>query len=392
MKKALSLILALLMVVSVFALAGCGGTEKPAEGDKPAEGGAPAEGGTPAGTEPAEGDAAAAFDYTMIDFLSKYDSYRYDGEINVLYLVCTTYAEYFPNSFAVWEPKLAEYGIHMELVGPPEYSDASLIATMEAALASGSYDCILLYPITPQAITPLLDDIWNTYKVPVVAYAFDPSTECGHYYMGTSYYSCGEVLGRSIIDYVNANAAYFDTLDTIPVAIYKNSAGAEQYQRIVGAWDVLKADGRFSLIEEYEANNEAVCLAQTETVLSTHPEVEVFLTQIDNDVSGTYQTVTSGVYPCSEYISIWGFDATGAVMSLMAQDGKDGYVQGSAVIGHYESADALIEFLPIVVGAAKQDTLIEFTEEEFNYLGTILKDYYVTVTPEIIDQYYTPAS
>lgn len=375
MKRMLSFLLALVMCLS---LAACGSAKN--------------QGGSGDSTPPASnetGSTPTEIEYNMIPFLENYTDYRYDGEINVLYLVCTTSAEYFPNSHEVFQREMAKYNINIELLGPPSYSDESLISTLESSLASGKYDLVLLYPITPSAITPLLDSLWEQYHVPILAFAFDPSTGCGHYYMGTSYYEAGRVLGQSIVDYVNKNAEYYDTLDTIPVAVYKNSAGGEQYDRITGALDVLKEDGRFSLIEEYEANGESICLTATETLLTTHPEVEVILTQIDNDVTGTYQTVVSGTYPCSEYLSIWGFDATGAVCSLMAQDGEDGYVQGSAFIDHEQAAQALIELIPILVGAAKEGTLIDFTDEEFDTLGTLLANYYITVTPENVSEYYT---
>lgn len=381
-KKLLAMGLALALALS---LAAC------SSGDKPSE----TPSNSPSGTQSSQPSDPGKVDetgveYNMLPFLKNYDEYRYDGHINVLYLVCTTLAEYFPNSYAVFEPKLADYDISIDLLGPPTYSDESLISTLESSLASGKYDLVLLYPITPSAITPLLDSMWEQYHVPIVGYAFDPTTECGHYYLGTSYYKGGTVLGQSIVDYVNKNSAYYDTLDTIPVAVYKNSAGGEQYARIRGALDVLMADGRFTLIEEYEANGEAVCLTQTETLLTTHPEVEVILTQIDNDVTGTYQTLISGLYPCSEYLSVWGYDATGAVCSLMAQDGEDGFVQGSAYISHEKVADCLVEVIPILVGAAKQGKLIEFTDEEFETMGYLFGDYYVTVTPENVNEHYTP--
>lgn len=378
MKKILSLALSLALV---FALASC----TPPEGGNPAPAN-PATSGSPA---PVVTGTTPGFDYKMIPFLKDYDNYRYEEEINVLYLVCTTLAEYFPNSHAVWEPMLKEHNINIELLGPPTYSDESLIATLESSLASGKYDLIYLYPITPSAITPLLESLWEQYQVPIVACAFAPETQCAHYYMGTSYYSAGEVLGQSIIDYVDKNKEYYDTLETIPVAVYKNSAGGEQYQRIKGALDVLDKDGRFSLIDEYEANGEAICLTATETLLTSHPDVEVILTQIDNDVTGTYQTVTGGSYKCSEYLSIWGFDATGAVCSLMAQDGVDGFAQGSSFIDHVQAGEAIIEFFPVVVGAAKEGKLIDFKPEEQDFLGRIFADYYITVTPENVSQYYT---
>lgn len=380
MKKVLALALSLALV---FTLASCtppAGDNPPPASPKPS-----ASSTTPA----ASGNPASGVNYEMIPFLKDYENYRYDEEINVLYLVCTTLAEYFPNSHAVWEPMLKEYNINIELLGPPTYSDESLIATLESSLASGKYDLVYLYPISPAAITPLLDSLWEQYKVPIVACAFAPETQCAHYYMGTSYYSAGTVMGQSIVDYVDKNKEYYDTLDTIPVAVYKNSAGGEQYQRITGAMDVLKADGRFTLIDEYEANGEAICLTATETLLTSHPDVEVILTQIDNDVTGTYQTVTGGSYKCSDYLSIWGFDATGAVCSLMTQDGPDGYVQGSSFIDHVQAGEAIIEFFPIVVGAAKQGKLIEFKAEEQEFLGKIFADYYITVTPENVSQYYT---
>lgn len=382
-KKMLALVLAL---VFVFSLAACGGDSGNSTTSQ-----------NPSASQPAENSGAPAtapgeIVYKMLPFLENYADYRYDGEINVLYLVCTTLAEYFPNSHAVFQPKMAEYNINIELLGPPNYSDESMLSTLESSLASGKYDLILYYPITPSAITPYLDSYWEQYHVPILAYAFDPTTECGHYYMGTSYYNAGTVLGQSIVDYVDKNADYFNTLDTIPVAVYKNSAGGEQYARIKGALDVLEKDGRFSLIEEYEANGEAVCLTTTETLLTTHPEVEVILTQIDNDVTGTYQTVISGSYPCSDYLSVWGFDATGAVCSLMYQDGEDGYVQGSALIDHWQAADALCEVIPILVGAAKKGELIEFTPEEADTMGYLLAEYYITVTPENVSTYYTPSN
>lgn len=334
--------------------------------------------------------AAGPSEYSALPFLEKYKQYKQKGDINVLYLVCTTAAEYFPNSFAVWKPMMEKKGIHIELLGPPEYSDASLISTLESSLASGKYDIVVLYPITPSAITPLLDNIWNTYHVPILSYAFSPDTKSGHYFLGTSYYSAGTVLGNSIIDYVNSHSDYYNTLKTIPVAVYINPQGAEQYKRIQGAEDVLKKDGRFTIIQEYTANGEAACLTQTETVLTQHPETEVIIGQIDNDVTGAYQAVVSGSYKCSKYLSLWGFDATGAVMALMDKDGKDGHVQGSSFIDHNQAGEALCELIPILVGAAKQEKLIEFDKADFDYLGTGLSNYYKTVTPDNVKQYYTP--
>jgi ABC-type sugar transport system substrate-binding protein len=336
----------------------------------------------------AQGSVRPESDYPLFPFLKDYVQYRHDGEINVLYLVCTTLAEYFINSYEVWEPRLKEVGINMDLLGPPTYSDESLLATLESALQTRKYDLIVLYPITPQAITPFLETAWETYKTPILGYAFSPDTGCGHYYLGTSYYEAGVVLGRSIVEYVNDNANYYNTLRTIPVAVFKNSAGAEQYARIRGAMDILREDGRFTILQEYEANGDAQCLAATETVLMTYPNVEVILTQIDSDIPGVYQALTSGSYKCSDYLSVWGFDATGVVCSFMLTDGVDGFVQGSSFIQHDLACDALVEIMPLLVGAAKQNVLIPFTPEQVEEMGTALRRFYVTVTPKNVREYF----
>lgn len=381
MKKIVALFLAISFLLS---FAACSNSNTKSSPTPPAA--------TATGTATPNVSATSTGDYSMLPFLENYKQYKQQGTMNVLYLVCTTSAEYFVNSYAVWKPMLEKEGIHMDLVGPPTYSDDSLISTLESALASKKYDLILLYPITPSAITPYLDEAWNTYHTPILAYAFSPETKCGNYYLGTSYYTAGTVLGKSIVDYVNKNKDYFGTLKTIPVAVYKNSAAGEQYARVQGALDILKADGRFSIIDQYEANGEAKCLDQTETVLTDHPETEIILGQIDNDVTGAYQAITSGTYKCSSHISLWGFDATGAVCDKMNTDGATGCVQGSALIDHNQAGKALGELIPILIGAAKQGTLIKFTDEENKEMGTELAKYYVTVTPDNVKSYYTPKS
>jgi ABC-type sugar transport system substrate-binding protein len=263
---------------------------------------------------------------------------------------------------------------------------------MESALQSGKYDIVVLYPITPQAVTPFLDVAWDTYKTPILGYAFAPETGCGHYYLGTSYYEAGTTLGKSIVEYINDNAAYYDTFGSkkIPVAVFKSSMAAEQYARIRGAMDILKADGRFDIFQEYEANGDVQCLAATETVLTTRPDTEIIINQIDSDIPGVYQALTSGNFKHSEYLSTWGFDATGVVCSYMYADGVDGYVQGSSFIDHQLACDALLELMPILVGASKKGELIKFTPEQVNTLGFGLKDYYTTVTPKNVKEYWAP--
>jgi ABC-type sugar transport system substrate-binding protein len=372
MKSLKESVLAVLTVALLFSMAACGGKKS-----------GPA-------AQPSAAVRQGSVSYTTIPFLSNYDQYRYDGEINILYLVSTTRAEYFVNSYAVFEPALKAQGINMDLLGPPLYSDESYLGTLESALQTREYDLIVVYPITPQAIAPFVDIAWDTYKTPLLAYAFSPETGCGHYYLSTSYYEEGVTLATSIVEYVNDNAAYFNALKTIPVAVFANYGAGAPYQRIAGALDVLKADGRFSVLEEYEANGDAACLAATETVLTTYPDVEVILTQIDLDIPGAYQAVTSGNYKCSEYLSVYGFGAYGFSRSLMYEHGVDGFVQGSAFIDHEQACGALGEIIPILVGAAKQGIIIEFTPEEKEEMATLFGGFCVTVTPKNVRNYYTP--
>jgi ABC-type sugar transport system substrate-binding protein len=262
-----------------------------------------------------------------------------------------------------------------------------MISTLESALQSRKYDLVILFPITPQAMTPILELAWDTYKTPILAYAFSAHTECGHYYLGTSFYQAGVTLGNSIIEYVNDNKSYFDTLKTIPVVAYKSSFTTEQINRVKGALDVLRDDGRFTIMQEYEALGPEMCLAATETVLATYPDIEVFVTLIDSDVPGIYQALTSS--KVSQYASIWSFDAISVVCRLMTEDGVDGFMQGSSFINHQYAGEALAEIIPTLVGASKQNVIIDFKPDEFEFLDSILGNFYTTVTPKNVKDYYT---
>jgi hypothetical protein len=74
----------------------------------------------------------------------------------------------------------------------------------------------------------------------------------------------------------------------------------------------------------------------------------------------------------------------------MLNDGVDGFVQGSAYVSHVQACDALIEMLPILVGAAKQNVLIPFTPEQVETMGVGLGKHFIAVTPKNVWEHFNP--
>lgn len=54
------------------------------------------------------------------------------------------------------------------------------------------------------------------------------------------------------------------------------------------------------------------------------------------------------------------------------------------------SGQALVELIPLLVGAAKQGVLIESEKEDVDWLGTGLSNFYLTATPENVKDYFRP--
>ena len=292
---------------------------------------------------------------------------------DILYLVSWAGAEYFVNSFDVWKPIFEDNNMTLELAGPQEYSDDSLLAKLEMELSSQKYDAIVFYPITPSVYATYMQEYWDTYKIPIVCWGYNEDTGAGHYFMGNDYVQCGKLIGQAILDYVEEESEYFNSKyganKKIPVAIARNSATPTLMQRVDSAWDVLEKDGRFEVVFDQESGDVETGTNLGETMLVTNPEVEIVIVQLDDVGLGICNALGATTVQFSEKIVIFGYDGTnGAAENIKS----GGYFKATLAYPHQLTGPALIDVLKQVIPAAKEGKLVTVgaSEEDTNILKT----------------------
>ena len=111
-------------------------------------------------------DAVAASGYKKVDSMKLFFSVSWEA------------AEDFQGAYNEWKDKFAAYGIEVTMKGPADYTNATQISQIEAALEEG-YDAILYYPVE-NVTTDYKDKAqgwFETYKVPVILYG-EPDENC----------------------------------------------------------------------------------------------------------------------------------------------------------------------------------------------------------------------
>ena len=272
MKKLLALILALVMC---FALVACGGDK--AEENKPAE----------ESNKPAEESKGPVQTEVNEETKSEADQWRAKSEgksYNVLYIPSWAASEYFQNSYNVWKEQLAAIGWNMDMQGPEKYTAESQLAVVESALLSQQYDAIFLYPIDPASVNAVIDDLWDTYQVPIIQWGFPEEYGGGHYFIATDdrYKVVGDYMTQMALEYVEENMDYFkaeylDKGKKIPYAASGSAKNSVQHTRVLRCIELLDADGRFEMVEFFENVGESEALAYGETLALNHPEVEIVM-------------------------------------------------------------------------------------------------------------------
>ena len=357
MKKLLALILALAMC---FALVACGG-EKKAE-EKPAESKPAAE----------ESKAPAATTVTE-ETKSEADEWRAKSEgkkYNVLYIPSWAASEYFQNSYAVWSEQLAAIGWNMDMQGPEKYTAESQLAVVESALLSQKYDAIFLYPIDPSSVNAVLDELWDTYQVPIIQWGFPEEYGGGHYFIATDdrYKAVGDYMVEMALEYVEENMDYFkaeylDKGKKIPYAASGSAKNSVQNTRLLRCIELLDADGRFELVEHFENVGEDTALATGETLALNHPEVEIVMGYNDAHMINFITAFeTAGVG--SDYLRFFGTDGTKAAFSLMAEQGKDGKFGGTSGANHELMGEIIINMIGAAVPAAEEGQIVRAITDE----------------------------
>lgn len=306
-----------------------------------------------------------------------FSQYRKEGEtFTVLYAVSWAAAEYFVNSYEAWAPILEEVGITLVMQGPEAPTVESQLSLIESALLSAQYDAIILYPVAGDVFTPYMQQWWDTYGVPIICFGYPAESASGHYVVSAvSYYTMGEVVGYAILDYVEKNADYFDTLDTIPVAVLRQVTNIEEAHTVEGMLDVITAaDSRFTIVEDHEQVDISRAVGVVETMLVSHPEVEIIIAQTD-DLAVATNTALEAAVGISEYVSVWG---SGGSASAVQNIAAGGFIKGTSAIPLAVIGEFWEYYLPIVIGAAKEGIIIENLDDAIPvdeaFLVTITQD------------------
>ncbi len=283
--------------------------------------------------------------------------YKVNKQLNVLYIPSWAGAEYFINSFAVWEPYLAKYKITLTMQGPKDYTDAAQLEVVESALNSGNYDAIILYPITPESYASYMDGWWETYKTPILTLGYGPETGGGHYFLVTSSARTkGVQMAAAIFDYANQNAEYFSKYEKIPYVLYQESSTPGVKIWLDTCVEILAKDGRFECVAAYEVSSEKA-LQATEALMVNHPEIEILITQADDSaVIATNTLKNQGKDIMTEKFSIW---SQGGTQSALASIREGGYFKGTASSLNSYVGAIWKEMIPMVVGAAEQGKLLD---------------------------------
>lgn len=373
MKKLVSLILALVMCASLFA---CGSGEK-----NP---------GTPSGgDQPGNSSSPKSFDeYTLADWEAYAEANP--AKYKLLYIPSWAASEYFQNSYAVWKKQCEALGWEMDIQGPKEYTSDSQLATLEAALISQEYDAIILYPINAEAFTTVKDDFWDTYHTPIIIWGMSEETNCGQYYMMNSdrYKMEGEFMAQMVFDYVDDNADYFSKYDGkgIPVVIFGQANNPIQNARVLRAEELLKADGRFNIVEHYENVSDEKTQQYAEAMLLNHPEAEIIVSY--NDVLGIYieNSLKETAVSISDHLRIFSSDGTKAAIASM--NSGDTYFGGSAMSNHTFMGELIISSTKVAVPAAEHGIIV--SEKTAQMVDEFVKGQNtINITPANVADYYT---
>lgn len=356
MKKLLALILALAMC---FALVACGGEkaeEKPAESKPAAE-----ESKAPAATEVTEETKSEADEWRAKSEGKKY---------NVLYIPSWAASEYFQNTHVVWGEQFAELGWNLDMQGPEKYTAESQLAVLESALLSQKYDAIFLYPIDPESVNAVLDEMWDTYQTPIVQWGFPESFGGGHYFIATDdrYKVVGDYMVDMALEYVEENMDYFkaeylDKGKKIPYAASGSAKNSVQNTRLLRCIELLDADGRFEMVEHFENVGESEALAYGETLALNHPEVEIVMCY--NDVHGiNYITAFETAGVGSDYLRFFGTDGTKAARTLMAEQGESCKFGGTSSSNHKLLGNIIINIMKGAIPAAEEGEIVRAITDE----------------------------
>ncbi len=393
LKRAMALLLALIMLCSVLAACGNGAADSK---NPPAGSNTGSEGGT-AAPEANNQEAEKPFEeYTLEDWQQYAGSLEKEGKdkYKVLYIASWAASEYFVNSCAVWQKAFEPLGWELTMLGPTQYTPDSQMSVLESALVSREYDAIIVYPIDSNVFAAAKDDLWETYHTPVIMWCVPESTNSGQYYVMDSvrYDDVGREIGEMAIEYVDQNwDSYFKKYEDtgIPTFIAQSIANANENQRMVAAMDVLEADGRFNIVQNNENVSEGTALQFAESVILNHPEVEIGIIYNDMIAVNYDNALKSTTAELSDHLRLFSADGILSALKMMVEEGENCRIGGTMAADHQFIAGILQSMIRVAVPAAKEglvvDGLTDYAVDQYHSRTDMVKTNYKNAADFIIE-------
>lgn len=268
-------------------------------------------------------------------------------EVRMGYITMDLGNPYFVKLIEGMEEKADELNIDLS-IHDGENEVEPQIRAMED-LITQQVDAIILSANDSEALNPMITEAKNAGIKVIAANApvEDPDAFIGSIEYDNGF-QAGEIAGNYIADQLNGEAKVaILQLSTIPAALERTEGQKE---------GLLSLAPNAEIVAEPDASTREGGLTAIETLLQSHPDLNVVLGINDDAVLGAYQAMQAAGKD-GEEIALVGFDA---IEEALLKIKEGGIYRGTIDIAPFESGKVIIETAQQVLEEGAIEELIEF--------------------------------
>lgn len=281
-----------------------------------------------------------------------------DGGLRMGYITMDLGNPYFVRLIDGMKEKAGELNIELSIHDGKNEVEAQIRAMED--LITQQVDAIILSSNDSQALNSMIKEAKNAGIKVIAANApvEDPDAFIGSIEHENGF-QAGEIAGEYIRDHLNGKAKVaILQLSTIPAALERTQGQKE---------GLLSLAPDVEIVAELDASTREAGLNAIETLLQSHPDLNVVLGVNDDSVLGAYQAMKAAGKE-GEDVALVGFDA---IEEALLKIKEGGIYRGTIDIAPFESGRVIIETAKRVLEEGPIKELIEFpvtkvTEENVN--------------------------